>query len=79
MKKDIFEEMEATIVDVCKLLQENRKDWESRYAKYADDISKRKDEIIAARKKFHQWDPLFVYTNVAEAKKAGGRSLSTSL
>ena len=70
-KLEMKETFEETIGKARKLLGENRENWEGRYASYASGILAREEEIKAAKRKFHKWKQLFVYTNVTDAKKKG--------
>jgi hypothetical protein len=56
---------QETVNAVNDLLTSNG-EWEERYAGYTKKISKNKNSYEADRKKFHEWLPLYVYTNVGK-------------
>ncbi|MBL0226789.1 MAG: hypothetical protein IPQ16_14795 [Geobacteraceae bacterium] len=59
--------------EVEKIWKDNSESIEKRIGRWVDDLlsKKRKDAIIKARKQFHQWDPLKIYTSVSQASKKG--------
>ena len=64
--------MEATLASQIALAQEllddKREEWEGRYTQYASAVLSNTDKIVALRKTFRQWHPLYVYMAIGMAK-----------
>jgi hypothetical protein len=45
-------------------------EWIARYKGYADEISTKESLVEQAREQFHEWAPLFLYTNISTTKSA---------
>ncbi len=74
---DFIKECESTVLKVQKLL--NEKDWKIRYEDYANKIHAKLDSIKLSKTLFHQWEPLYLYMNVTEAKKSLNSDVSFNL
>ena len=73
-----IKECERTVSLVHGLL-EKQNEWESRYEKYADAIYENSELIKGYKKMFHQWNPLYLYLNISNAKKNLKSNVSFSL
>ncbi|ABW66069.1 hypothetical protein [Desulfosudis oleivorans] len=62
--------MQTLVRDVEKLWNGKKASFEQRIAGWVNDVNKNKAKTEEARKRFHQWDPLRVYTSVSRIKNA---------
>ena len=64
-------EFEEVVTSALLLLNQPQKDdWKARYAGYVDEIEANRANILSVRKTFREWDPLKLYINVSNSKKA---------
>jgi hypothetical protein len=56
--------------EVLRIWQENRMDFEERLQAWSESWKRGEKKIVAAKKRFRQWRPLRLYTNVTDAPKA---------
>ncbi|MCE5212179.1 MAG: hypothetical protein LLG40_11540 [Deltaproteobacteria bacterium] len=66
---NFMDECKKTILDVQKYLKE-KKEWETRYSKYADAINHKLAKIKNNKTLFNEKGPLYLYMNVKEAKSS---------
>ena len=65
--KTFEQECMQIISEVQQLLSDNP-EWIDRYAGYANAIEANLHKIISMKKRFNEWSPLYLYTNVSKAK-----------
>jgi len=63
---DFIDECKNIVSEVQELLKQNP-EWSQRYANYALAISAKYEKVKGKKQKFHEWAPLFLYTNLSEA------------
>ncbi|WP_326910172.1 hypothetical protein [Sedimentibacter sp. MB31-C6] len=76
---DLFSEYNNIISMVQELLNNNVNEWTSNYKRYSDLIMENQSFIKDARKNFHQWEPLYVYSNISDTINANKSTVKYSL
>jgi hypothetical protein len=65
-----MQEYQKIVDDTQAILIKNKAEWENRYIGYAEEISRNLLSIKKNRSELNQWEPLYYYLNVTNAKNS---------